>query len=105
MKLEIKKIQQKVIENHNQVVDLQNNKEQLDLAMIEKEKEIEVHHGVLRARHKNTEQERQKVAVELADRKNKNRNLQIKYQSLIQKKQGDVNLNEHSQAYYVIKAS
>lgn len=64
--------------------------------MIEREKEIEVHHNIQRAKHKNAEQDRQKVAVELAERKNKNRNLQIKYQSLIQKKQGDVNLNEHS---------
>lgn len=83
MKLEIKKIQQQVIEKHNSVIELKNEKDQLNLQMIEKEKEIQVHHGLLKAEHKNAELQRQKVAIELAERKNKNRNLQIKYQSLI----------------------
>lgn len=64
--------------------------------MIEQEKKTEVHHNVLRAQHKNTEQDRKQIAVQLAERKNKNRNLQIKYQNLIQKNKGDVNFNEHS---------
>ena len=105
MKLEIKKIQNKVLKSHNNSLQIENKKNQLDLSMSEKEKEIQVHHSILKAEHKNAELERQKVAVELAKRKKKNLNLQIKYKSLIQSKQGDVNVNEHSQAYYVIKAA
>ena len=105
MKLEIKKIQNKVLKSHNNSLQIENKKNQLDLSMSEKEKEIQVHHSILKAEHKNSELERQKVAVELAKRKKKNLNLQIKYKSLIQSKQGDVNVSEHSQAYYVIKAA
>ena len=96
MKLEIKKIQNKVLHSHNKVLFLTNKKNQLDLTMTEKEQEIKVHHDLMKAEHKNRELERQKVASELAERKNKNKNLQIKYQGLIQSKQGDVNVQDHS---------
>jgi len=49
------------------------------------------------------------VAYDLQKRKNKVKNLKIKYEGLIQKSQsssGDVEaVGEHSQAYYVIKAA
>lgn len=58
---------------------------------------------------KAAEEERHKIAVELAERKNKVKNLKIKYESLVQKNvnsNGEIeNVHEHSQAYYVIKAA
>lgn len=105
MKLEIQKIQNKVLQSHNSALQLENQKSQLELSMTEKEKEIQVHYENLKAEHKFLEQEKHKVAVELAERTNKMKNLEIKYKSLIQSKQGNVNINDHSQAYYIIKAA
>jgi len=76
--------------------------------MQEREKEISVHRDVLKAEFKAAEEERHKIAVELSERLNKVKNLKIKYESLVQKKQssdGIEDINEHSQAYYVIKAA
>lgn len=50
--------------------------------------------------HKAAEEERHKIAVELAERKNKVKNLKIKYESLVQKNvasNGEVeSVHEHS---------
>lgn len=105
MKLEIQKLQDKVILNHNNILDLENRKSQLELSMSQREKEVNLHQSVLQTELKLSEQERHKTAVELADRKNRVKNLQIKYQALIQSKQGNVDVFEHSQAYYIIKAA
>ena len=64
---------------------------------------------MLLAEVKAAEEERHKIAVELAERKNKVKNLKIKYESLVQRNKasnGEVEtVNEHSQAYFVIKAA
>ncbi len=76
--------------------------------MQERENEISVHKDVLKAEFKAAEEERHKIAVELSERLNKVKNLKIKYESLVQKKKssdGMEDINEHSQAYYVIKAA
>lgn len=52
------------------------------------------------AEHKAAEEERHKIAVELAERQNRVKNLKIKYESLVQKNKsgsGEVdNVHEHS---------
>ena len=77
--------------------------------MQEREKEIIVHRDVLAAEAKSAEEERHKIAVELAERQNKVKNLKIKYESEVQKNKtnnGEIEtVNEHSQAYYIIKAA
>ena len=105
MKLEIQKLQDKVVLNHSNILDLENRKNQLEMSMSQRDKEVNLHQSVLQTELKLAEQERHKTAVELAERKNKVKNLQIKYQSLIQSKQGSVDVFEHSQAYYIIKAA
>lgn len=79
------------------------------MSMEEREKEIQVHKDILVSEEKSAEEERHKVAVELQLRKNKVKNLRIKYEGLVQKSQsssGEVEaVGEHSQAYYVIKAA
>jgi len=55
--------------------------------MQEREKEINVHKDVILAENKAAEEERHKVAMELADILNKVKNLKIKYESLVQVKQ------------------
>lgn len=108
MKLEIKKINKTLQQAIDKVYDLQNRKDQLEMSQQEREKEIQVHRDVLLAENKAAENERHKIAVELAERMTMVRNLRIKYESLVQKSQatgGGEGMGEHSQAYYVIKAS
>lgn len=107
MKLEIKKIKESLNKATDHVYGLENKKNQLEMTMQEREKEIQVHRDVLLAEHKAIEDERHNIAIELAERKNKVKNLRIKYESLVQKAHGstDGGEAEHSQAYYVIKAS
>ncbi|CAD8101608.1 unnamed protein product [Paramecium primaurelia] len=111
MKLEIQKIQKVVTTAVDKVFNLENRKYQLEMAMQEREQEIQVHKDVLVAEHKAAEEERHKIAVELAERQNRVKNLRIKYESLVQKnkssngEQDTQNIEEHSQAYYIIKAS
>eukprot|EP00828_Plagiopyla_frontata_P039530 TRINITY_DN5201_c0_g1_i6.p1 TRINITY_DN5201_c0_g1~~TRINITY_DN5201_c0_g1_i6.p1 ORF type:complete len:454 (-),score=87.52 TRINITY_DN5201_c0_g1_i6:37-1398(-) len=109
MKLEIRKIHEKLNVKIDTVFTLENRKYQLEQSMQEREKEIYVHKDVLSAEVKAAEEERHKIAVELAERKNKVKNLKIKYESLVQRNKasnGEVEtVNEHSQAYFVIKAA
>lgn len=106
MKLEIKKIKNTLGKATDHVYTLENKKNQLEMTMQEREKEIQVHRDVLLAEHKAIEDERHKIAIELAERRTKVKNLKIKYESLVQKAHGsDGGTAEHSQAYYVIKAA
>jgi len=108
MKLEIKNIRDNLMKATYRVYNLENRKHQLEMSMQEREKEISVHKDVLKAEHKAAEEERHKIAVELSERLNKVKNLKIKYEALVQKKQssdGMEDINDHSQAYYVIKAA
>lgn len=79
------------------------------MSMEEREKEIQVHKDILLSESKAAEQERSKVACELQARKIRVKNLRIKYEGLIQRNQSSSgekdNPGDHSQAYYVIKAS
>ncbi len=84
--------------------------------MQEREKEISVHKDVLIAEKKSAEDERHNIGVELSSRRTKVliinlysqvKNLKIKYESLVAKNQANSGegVGEHSQAYYIIKAS
>lgn len=99
MKLEILKIQGRLRTAQDDVLQLENKKNQLELGLSEREQEVMVHRNVLLAEFKAAEQERHKIAVELAKRKNIVKNNMIKYESLVQ----GANIHEHSQAYYMIK--
>ena len=109
MKLEIKKLRETVNVEADNVFGLENRKYQLEMSMEEREKEITVHKDILLSEQKAAEEERHKVAVELQQRKNKVKNLKIKYEGLVQKNQSSSDdsesVNEHSQAYYVIRAA
>ena len=84
MKLELKKIKEHLNGATDEVFNLENRKYQLEMSMQEREREINVHRDVLIAEHKAAEEERHKIAVELAERSNKVKNLKIKYESLVQ---------------------
>lgn len=109
MKLEIKKLRDTVNLEADKVYGLENRKYQLEMSMEEREKEIQVHKDILTSELKAAEEERHQVKVELQVRKNKVKNLRIKYEGLTARNKsssGDTEAaGEHSQAYYVIKAA
>ena len=109
MKLEIKKLYDKLVNKANDVFKKENRLYQLELSIKEREQEIQVHKEILVAEHKSAEEERHKSAMELSQKLIKVNNLKLKYESIVQKnkKSGDDDsgIGEHSQAYYVIKTA
>lgn len=108
MKLEIKKLFDKLVREANSVYTEENSLSQLQIGINEREKEIQVHKEVLVSENKVAEEERHKAAKELAVKIKKRNNMKLKYESIIQKNKksedGAVN-DEHSQAYYIIKTA
>jgi chromosome segregation ATPase len=110
MKLEIKKRAEIVSLAADESIGEENKKAQLEMSLEEREKEIHVHKEIMSAEVKAAEEERHKIAVELQNRNNKVKNLKIRYESLMgQNKSTTADTTgdgeEHSQAYYVIKAA
>ena len=105
MKLDIKKIYDRLIDEANNVFSNENKLAQLELSIKEREKQINVHKDILIAEHKSAEEERHKAATELSLKSTRAKNLKLKYESLIQKTKGDGNEEKYSQAYYVIKTA
>merc|ERR1719454_1693476 len=104
MKLEVSRLRTKLTARTEQVFALENRKQQLQLSMQEREKEVEVHLDVLRAQHRVAQDERHNTAIELAERKQKIYSLKTKYEATVAKtkKTDDA---EYSQAYYVLQAA
>jgi len=109
MKLEIKNLYDKLVSEANYVFKEENKLYQLELSIKEREKEIQVHREILIAEHKAAEEERHRTAMELSQKITRANNLKLKYDSIVQKnkKSGDDDegVEEHSQAYYVIKTA
>jgi len=107
MKLEIKKLYDKLVSEANQVFREENKLFQLELSIKEREKEVQVHKDILVGEHKRSEEERHKVATELSQKLIIANNLKLKYES-IQKKstnQDGTENDQHSQAWQVIKTA
>lgn len=109
MKLEIKNLYDKLVAEANHVFKEENKLYQLELSIKEREKEIQVHREILIAEHKAAEEERHKTAMELSQKITRANNLKLKYDSIVQKNKktgdDDKGIEEHSQAYYVIKTA
>merc|ERR1712048_933861 len=84
---------------------LENRKQQLQISMEEREKEVEVHTEVLKTQLRAAQEERHKSAIELAERKSKIYNLKMKYENVVSKVKKEDGEEQHSQAHYVIKAA
>merc|ERR1719326_357983 len=104
MKLEVSRLRNKLTARTEQVFALENRKQQLQLSMQEREKEVEVHLDVLRAQHRVAQDERHTTAIELAARKQKIYSLKMKYEATVAKTK-KTDDEEHSQAYYVLQAA
>lgn len=105
LRLEVKRLRQQLNSKSEALYSLENRKQQLNISMEEREKEIEVHQEVLRAQLRSQEEERHKTAIELAERKQKIYNLKMKYENVLNKVKKEDGEEQHSQAYYVLKAA
>ncbi|GLD95471.1 hypothetical protein PINS_up004116 [Pythium insidiosum] len=106
--LEVKRLKEILNMRADEVFSLENRDFQLKKSMEERKKEIAMHREMQRATIKCIEEERHKVSVELAERENRVKKLQAKFETLC-KMSGygseDANGEERSQAYYLIKAA
>jgi chromosome segregation ATPase len=105
LRLEVKRLRQQMNSKAEGLYSLENRKQQLQISMEEREKEIEVHQEVLKAQLRSQEDERHKTAIELAERKQKIYNLKMKYENVLSKVKKEDGGEQHSQAYYVLKAA
>jgi chromosome segregation ATPase len=106
MKLEIKKLYDRLVNEANHVFKKENQLYQLELSIKEREKEIMVHSDILVAEHKSAEEERHVAAIELSLKLTRAKNLKLKYESLVQRNKNEEEGEEkYSQAYYVIKTA
>ena len=107
MKLDIKKIYDRLLNEANEVFRKENRLAQLELSIKEREIEINVHKDLLIAERKSAEEERHNCAMELTQKLIRAKNLKLKYESLINKtsKNEDGGEEKYSQAYYVIKTA
>lgn len=109
LKLEVRKLRDALSARADEVYGLSNRKFQLEMSMEERKREISVHRDVQRGQLKVTEEERHKVAMELQERKLKVEKLKAKFETLAKATtagdDSDDDGEEHTQAYYVIKAA
>lgn len=85
----------------------------LQLALEERTKEIQIHKDMMKVQIKNSEEERHSACTELRDRVKKVETLKRRYEILMshfdpedeEKTLSGTSSEDHSQAYYVIKAS
>merc|ERR1719162_2854387 len=105
LRLEVKRLRQQLNSKSESLYNLENRKQQLNILMEEREKEIEVHQDVLKAQIRAQEEERHKTAIELAERKQKIYNLKMKYENVLNKVKKEAGEEQRSQAYYILKAA
>ena len=105
LKLEVKRLREQLNAKADEVFGLQNRKFQLQMSMEERQQEIKVHSDVLKAQLKAAEEERHATARELSDKLLKVDRLGNKYDIICGKLGDEGDGDEHTQAYYVIKAA
>merc|ERR1719343_1780213 len=105
LRLEVKRLRQNLNVKSESLYSLENRKQQLQISMEEREKEIEVHTEVLKAQLRAAEDEKHKAAIELAERKQKIYNLKSKYENVMNKVKKEDGEEQQSQAHYMIKAA
>lgn len=103
LRLELRKLQSFLNTRADDVFSLENRHAQLQIALEERTKEIEIHKEMLRSYLKIAEEERYKAAAELRERMTKVGKLRSKYE-IIMRTLGPDN-EEFSQAYLMIQAT
>jgi len=107
LKLEVRRLRDALSNKTDEVFNLENRAVQLEMTIEARKKEIENHRIVQRAAAKLAEEERHKLALDLADRNTRIATLKAKYETLCARIRGsdDGDGEEKSQAYFVLKAA
>jgi len=105
LKLEIKRLRDMLHEKADEVYTLEKRRLQLETAMKERRREIDIHKEMLTAQLKAADQERSQISAELHERISKIEKLRKRYEILMVSMAPPEGEEEHSQAYYVIKAA
>ena len=107
LKLEVKRLRDKLSLHADEVFGLANRKFQLQQSMEERKQEIQVHKDVQRAAHKAAEEERHKIALESKERMTKVTSMKLKYESLCAAARGSEGGDDEtkSQAFFIIQAA
>jgi UDP-glucose:O-linked fucose beta-1,3-glucosyltransferase len=105
LRLELRRLRSFVHARSDEVLTLETRKLQLCLALEERSKEVDIHKDMLRIQIKNAEEERHSATTELRDRTSKVEKLKRRYEILMTQFAPEEGEEDHSQAYYVIKAA
>jgi UDP-glucose:O-linked fucose beta-1,3-glucosyltransferase len=103
LRLELKKLKSYLNARADEVFSLENRQLQLQYALEERNNEINVHKEMLELQVKEAEEERHAANTEYHERLNKLDKLKKRYEILVTHFPNDE--EEHSQAYYVIRAA
>ena len=101
LRLQVEKLSEQVNLKCDELISLENRRQQLQLSMAERVAEIDAHLAALRVQVKTEEEARHNAVIELQDRKKRCETLSAKYQVLMGKYKVDG--EEVSQSYHLIK--
>ena len=109
LRLELRKLRDYLNTHADEVYSLATRKLQLSLALEERNKEINIQRDMLRIQMKNAEEGRVSAGLELKERIKKVEHMKKRYEQLMHQlnahnEEGD-DSQEHTQAYYIIKAA
>ena len=104
-RLEIRKLRGFLNARADEVYSLESRQVGLQIALQARTKEIEIHKDIIRVQLKTADEERQSATSELRERISKIEKLKKRYEILMTQFAPNSGDEEHSQAYYVIKAA
>ena len=102
--LDARRVREALNARVDEVFGLENRKLQLQLSVEERRHEVEIHRDVLRAQLKASQEECHRVTLELRERAARVDRLAAKYDVVVARVKA-ADGEEHSQAYYIIKAA
>lgn len=109
--MQVRKLRDALSSKSDEVFSLENRAAQLEMSIEARKREIEAHRAVQRAQAKLAEEERHKLALDLADRQAKIALLKTKYETLCARLRGSDEAGgsaggeQRSQAYFILKAA
>lgn len=103
MQLQVERLKKILGFRGNELLGLENRKQQLDLTIMEREAEIAAHHDILRMEAKAAEDERRKIASELLERQRQVTQLRNRFDVLIGRMDKESGQLTHAQ--HIIKTA
>jgi len=105
MRLEVKKLEDTLAGKADEVFGLENRKQQTQLSLEERRREIEVHQDALSAEHRMAKEDTHRLTLELRERERRASKLEAKHSVVDSKSRPTGSEEDVTQAAYVIKAA